>query len=209
MKSIDLQSWPRRSQYAFFRAVAQPHYSLTANVDVSYLMTTLKPAGVPVFNAVLFGIVAAANSVAELRTRFRDEQVVEHDVVHASVTVPINDDSFGFCDIEFVDEWHAFDARCRRAVEFARRQTELRDDVAHMDNWLFMSCLPWIDFSAMTNPVNGPDDCVPRITWGKIVQRGEDFEMPVAIQVHHALVDGLHLGRFYAALQQRLGVPLG
>jgi len=208
VKSIDLKTWPRRSQYAFFRNVAQPHFSLTSNVDATYLMVTLKPAGVSVFNATLFAIVGAANAVAALRMRFRAQRVIEHQIVHASVTVPIADDAFGFCDIEYTPDWREFDGRCTHAVERAKRQTELRDDVAHLDNWLYMSCLPWVDFTSMTNPVDGADDCVPRITWGKITQHGGNWRLPVAIQVHHALVDGLHLGRFYEALQHRLSMPL-
>ena len=49
---------------------------------------------------------------------------------------------------------------------------------------------------------------MPRITWGRISSRNDGWTMPVAVQVHHALVDGLHLGRFYDALQQRLSVSL-
>ncbi|MDH3713207.1 MAG: CatA-like O-acetyltransferase [Gammaproteobacteria bacterium] len=78
-----------------------------------------------------------------------------------------------------------------------------------MVDWLYMSCPPWVDFTPMTNPVNGPDDCVPRITWGKIVQHPGAWRLSVAIQVHHALVDGLHLGRFYEALRSRMMSPLG
>ena len=28
--------------------------------------------------------------------------------------------------------------------------------------------------------------------------------MPVSVEVHHALVDGLHVGRFYEAFQRRI-----
>ncbi|MDH3713208.1 MAG: hypothetical protein OET44_05080 [Gammaproteobacteria bacterium] len=78
------------------------------------------------FNATLFAIVGAANAVPELRMRFRAEQIIEHEIVNASVTVPIGDDSFGFCDIKYVDDWHVFDARCNDAVQRAKSQTELR-----------------------------------------------------------------------------------
>jgi chloramphenicol O-acetyltransferase type A len=78
-----------------------------------------------------------------------------------------------------------------------------------MDDWFYMSCLPWVDFTAMTNPVDGPDDCVPRVTWGKFVPHSGAWRLSVSVQVHHALVDGLHLGRFYETLQSRLTLPLG
>ncbi len=124
--------------------------------------------------------------------------------MHASVTVPIEDDQFAFCDIPFSPEWPTFDAACKAAVEQAKRQTELKDHVAHLDDWIYLSCLPWISFTGMTHPTGGRDDCIPRIAWGKMDRQGEMWRMPVAIQVHHALVDGLHIGRFFAELEQLL-----
>lgn len=204
MKIIDLDNWRRRSQFDFFRAVASPHFSLTATVDATRLVEDLKPRGISVFNGALFAIMAAANGVPELRTRFRGGQVIEHEVVHASVTVPIEDDRFAFCDIEFSPHWPDFDARCRKVVADAKRQTVIADKVAHRDDWIYLSCLPWISFTAMTNPTNGPDDCTPRISWGKLDRHGGAWHMPVAVEAHHALVDGIHVGKFYGELAQRL-----
>jgi chloramphenicol O-acetyltransferase type A len=201
---IDLETWPRRSQFEFFRGFANPHFSLTAQVDVTRLVEELKPEGVSVFNAVLFAVMGAANALPELRTRFRGDQVVEHEVVHASITVPIEDERFAFCDIEYAPDWPAFDARCQAAVEHARRQSVLIDHIAQRDDWIFLSCLPWVAFTSMTNPTSGPDDCVPRITWGRFERLGDSWRLPVCVEVHHGLVDGLHVGRFYQGLQQRL-----
>ncbi len=167
-------------------------------------MADLKPAGVSVFNATLFAVAAAANSVPELRMRFRRDEVIEHEVVHPSVTVPTDDHGFAFCDIEYSPDWRTFDARCSQAIEQARQQTALADNGAHEDHWLYLSCLPWIDFSGVTNPLNGPEDCIPRIAWGKITQQADRWRMSVAVQVHHALVDGFHAGRFFEALQDRI-----
>lgn len=208
MKVIDLETWPRRSQFAFFRGVANPHFSLTASIDATRLVEDLKPKGVSLFNAALFAIMAAANGVPELRTRFRGDRVIEHEVVHASVTVPIEDERFAFCEIEFSPDWPAFDARCRQAVADAKRQTVLEDRVAQRDDWIYLSCLPWVAFTAMTNPTNGPDDCTPRIAWGKFERQDGRWRLPVGVEAHHALVDGLHVGKFYQELARRLSDDL-
>ncbi|MBT3222360.1 MAG: hypothetical protein HN348_25075 [Proteobacteria bacterium] len=42
-----------------------------------------------------------------------------------------------------------------------------------------------------------PHDSVPRISWGKFVKEGSRTRMPLAVQVHYALVDGRHVGRFF------------
>lgn len=208
MKTIDLKTWPRASQFRFFRGVADPHFALTAAVDATRLMALDRPEGVSVFNAALHAIMSAANAVPELRTRFGGDEVREYDTVHASVTVPIEGERFAFCDIPYAPDWPTFDGNCRREVERAKRQDALRDDVAGAEDWIYLTCLPWLHFTAMTHPVDGPQDCIPRIGWGKIAPEGDGFRMPVAVQVHHALVDGLHVGRFFEALEERLARPL-
>lgn len=202
-RTLDLASWPRRGQYEFFRGLAQPHFSLCANVDATRLVSELKPAGVSPFHAALWCLLDAANAVPELRTRFRGDLVVEHEAVHASVTVPIGPEAFAFCSIRHDPDWPRFDAACAAAIEAARSQEALEENTTG-DEWIYLSCLPWLHFSAMTNPTGGPEDCVPRVTWGRFAEREGRWEIPVAVQVHHALVDGLHLGRFYEGVSRRL-----
>ncbi|MEX0343457.1 MAG: CatA-like O-acetyltransferase [Rhizobiaceae bacterium] len=204
MTPINVAHWPRKSQYLFFRTYRNPHFSVTADVDVTRLMTELKPKGVPVFNACLFAITGAANDVPEFRTRFDATHVYECETVGASVTVPIEDRKFAFCDIPWQRDWLMFDEACKREIEQARQQTDLKNKVAGQGNWIYMTCLPWVHLTAMTHPVSGPDDCIPRVAWGKISQTNGRWKMPVAVQVHHALADGLHVGLFFDALQARL-----
>lgn len=204
MTPINIAKWPRRSQYLFFRTYRNPHFSVTADVDVTRLMVDLKPSGTPVFNACLFAITGAANDVSEFKTRFDAKQVYQCDEVGASITVPIEDRKFAFCDIPWSADWLKFDEVCRQEIAAARQQSELKNKVAGEGGWIYMTCLPWVDLSAMTHPVSGPDDCIPRIAWGKITQNGGGWRMPVAVQVHHALADGLHVGLYFDALQNRL-----
>ncbi len=207
MRIIDLETWPRRSHYLFFRRYAKPQFALTAEIDVTYLMTDLKPAGISPFNAALFALTRAANRIPELRTRFRGDQVIEHEVINPSVTVPIDEERFAFCNIEYCADWPEFDRRCREAVQRAASQTELTDTTG--DQWLYLSCLPWTRLTAITNATNGPDDCMPRVVWGRIFESGTGWHMAVGLEAHHALVDGIHVGRFFAAVEDEVrAIPI-
>ena len=73
-----------------------------------------------------------------------------------------------------------------------------RDDLA------YLSCMPWLDYTSINNALPGPDDCIPRITWGKIVERDGRWEMAMTLEVHHALVDGEQVGAYFAAVQDAL-----
>ncbi|MEZ5812583.1 MAG: chloramphenicol acetyltransferase [Rhizobiaceae bacterium] len=204
MIPINLATWPRRSQYLFFRTYRNPHFSVTTNVDVTRLMGELRPKGTPVFNACLFAITGAANDVPEFRTRFNATQVFTCAEVGASVTVPIEDRKFAFCDVPWSPDWNTFNEACKQEIAAARQQTELKNKVAGDPNWIYMTCLPWVHMTAMVHPVSGQEDCIPRVAWGKIAQTNGRWQMPVAVQVHHALADGLHVGQFFEALQIRL-----
>ncbi len=204
MKTIDQTSWARASQYTYFRGIANPHFAITASVDVTYVMEELKPAGASPFNATLFALVQAANAVPEFRTRFRGDTVVEHEVVHPSVTVPIENDQFAFCDIDYAADWPTFNAACKAAVAEAKQQTALVDRVAHLDDRIHLTCVPWIAFTNLNHPGNGPDDCIPRIAWGRMTRDGKSWQTPVAVQVHHAVIDARHIGQFFTELEQRL-----
>jgi chloramphenicol O-acetyltransferase type A len=204
MKTINMATWPRKSQYDFFKHLPAPHFNITSNVDVSVLVNRRKSEDIALFNAVLYCIMTGANAVPEFRMRFRDDAVVEHEVVHASTTLPIDNDRFAFCSIEYAPEWGEFNTNCVSALEKARQQNQLQEHIDDTDEWIFLSCLPWMSFTALSNPNSGPNDCIPRISWGKVDGKGSSWTMPVSVQVHHALVDGLHVGRFYEALIQSL-----
>jgi len=199
-----MATWPRKSQFDFFKQLPAPHFSITSKVDVTPLVQLRKSEGTSLFNTVLFAIMTAANAVPELRLRFRADTVIEHDVVHASATVPTDGDRFAFCGIEYVPEWEVFNASCVDALEKAKQQNELQEHIDDSDEWIFLSCLPWMGFTSLFNPNGGPNDCIPRISWGKLNNQGYSWSIPVAVQVHHALVDGIHVGKFYKALAKNI-----
>ena len=64
--------------------------------------------------------------------------------------------------------------------------------------------MPWLDYTAINNALPGPQDCIPRVTWGRIVDHGGRFDMAMTLEVHHALVDGAQVGAYFAAVQDAL-----
>ena len=48
---------------------------------------------------------------------------------------------------------------------------------------------------------------MPRIAWGRVVERDDAAEVALSIQAHHALVDGLHLARFFARFEALAARP--
>jgi chloramphenicol O-acetyltransferase type A len=51
------------------------------------------------------------------------------------------------------------------------------------------------------------DDSIPRINWGSFKEHKEKTVMPLAVQVHHGLAGGYHLGNFFNQIQELLNDP--
>jgi len=204
MKTIDMNTWPRKSHYEHFKPQVSPHFAVTAEVDISDMVNMLKPKGTSMFVATMFCIMKAINAVPELRMRLRGEEVVEHETTHPSVTVPMEGDRFGFCYFEHTDDWKIFKQRAEEAIPEAENQTELKDGSTEIDHWAYLTCLPWITASFVQFPTDGPDDSIPRIGWSRFTRREGRTMQPVHVLAHHALVDGLHMGRFFQHLEASL-----
>jgi len=203
-KHIDIETWPRREAYEMFRDFGFPYFSITANVDVTALRAAAKEKKTSFTIGLVYVLSRAANAVPAFRQRMEGDEVVEYRVVHPSITVLADDDQFRFCSLRYADEFAQFAAGAKERIERARTASSVWSEPDRND-FLFMTSLPWIAFTAMVHPVPlDPPDSVPRFAWGKYEQRGGRTTMPLNVQVHHALLDGVHVGRYFELVQSLL-----
>ncbi len=67
----------------------------------------------------------------------------------------------------------------------------------------FVSANPRVSFTSFDlNVANMDNFFAPVFTMGKYYTQGDKVLMPLAIQVHHAVCDGFHVGRMLNELQQ-------
>jgi len=65
--------------------------------------------------------------------------------------------------------------------------------------------LPWISFTSFSHARNwGREDSVPKIAFGKFLKENQRTLLPFSVEVHHALMDGLHVGRYLSWLEEAL-----
>jgi len=204
---LELDGWPRRTHFDFFRRYEHPFWSVCVTVDVTRAHAACSaPGGPSFFVLTLHASLAAANQVPEFRQRLRGERVLVHDVVHGGSTVLLANDTFTFAYFDFKPDFATFAREAARILDATREGTGKLEPRPDRDDMLHYSVLPWIPFTSFTHARrHDREDSVPKIVFGKAQEDGGGrWSMPVAIDVHHALVDGLHAGRFLAGFQERL-----
>lgn len=209
MRRLDPRTFPRASAFAHYRGCAQPHMALTCEVDATEAVARARARGTSLFATVLHAASGAASAVPELRQRLRREPdgevVVEHAAVDPAFTVAVEGNRFAFASVPWVASLETFAAAVAAESERLRTEPELTPFEGVRDDVVYLSCLPWLRFTSLTHPVRDGDDTVPRIAWGRLAEAGGRWTVPVNVQVHHALVDGVHVGAFFAELERRLG----
>ena len=207
MRIINLEAWPRRKHFEVYNAFDYPHFNITAHIDITSLYPLVKQRQLSFSVSVVYLLARTANDMPEFRLRIRDSQVVEHDIVHPSPTVLADSGLFSFCTIPYSPYFAGFYPTAMQAIQRVR-QTIVLEDEPGQDDLLFMTSMPWVSFTGLMHPIHmHPADSVPRLAWGKFFREGERLKMPLSVQVHHALMDGLHAGIYYERVQAYLDEP--
>ena len=207
---LDLSTWPRRDAFEFFRRFDKPYFNVCTRVDVALLKQAVADRRVgSLALAYHFIALRLANALAPFRYRLDGERVRVHPVVHGSTTVLREDDSFGFADLDHDEDFAAFAERAAAAIA-ATRAGRLPfepkpDDTAR----IHFTTLPWMHFTSFSHARNwGREDSVPKLAFGRIDADGARAWMPLSVEVHHALMDGLHVGQFVQGFEAALVDPM-
>ena len=204
MKTIPLEGWPRREHYQFFRNFDYPYFSLCADMDISVFLPLIKEENISFTASMMYLIARVANGIPEFRQRVREGDPVEYPVVHPSATILSRDDLFTFCTVKYEPDFRNFVRQTEEEIALVKDQPGLEEKIQD-DSMLFMTSIPWISFTSFHHPLKlNPADSVPRFAWGKYRQVRDAVLMPLAVQGHHALMDGLHAGLFYQEFQRLL-----
>lgn len=207
MKIINPATWKRRDHYNLYKNLAYPYLNISANVNIDNLFNWSKKNKISLFSCIAYLTSRAANQIPELRMRIRAEQVVEHPIVHPSFTVLTDDDTFGFATIQYSPDFSKFHQNVTAGIEATKKNPTIHDEPGR-DDMIFLTTMTWVSFTQITHPLPlNPPDSFPRITWGKFFDQGQQRSMPLSLLANHALVDGLHVGKFFELVQTWMDKP--
>jgi chloramphenicol O-acetyltransferase type A len=202
MKEINIKNWKRKKQYDFFNEYEDPFFNVTANIDVTNLYKFCKNHNLSFSLACIFVAIKSINEIPEFKLRFKDKKVVSFDKINIGSTILNEDNTFSFCNfvlktsiVEFIKEGSKVIENHRKGVKFDPQENEI--GIVHC------STLPWISFTSFKHARNGDERTkgIPKIVFGKRFDENEVKKIPFSVEVHHALMDGLHVGILYEKMQ--------
>jgi chloramphenicol O-acetyltransferase type A len=201
-----MQTWSRREHFELFNTYGYPHWGISANVDMTAFFPAVKERGYSFTIAIVYVITRASNAIPEFRYRIREDKVVEHEIVNAGFTFLTDEDTFSFCFVDYDENFSVFATEAEERIAYVKEQRGVKE--LPPDNVLYMTSIPWVSFTSFLHPMRlQPEDSIPRFVWGKCFEEGELIKMPLGVQGHHAVMDGIHVGRFYAEVEKYLQQP--
>jgi len=205
---LDIANWSRRELFEFFIGYTNPYFNVCTSLDVTALLAFVRDRpGVKISLAIHYFALRIANEIEPFRYRLKDEKVIVYDVINGGTTVLLPNESFTYAYFDYQRDFERFLANIGKAVDDVRTgsgalQPTMRDDV------IYHTTLPWISFTSFAHArTKGRGDSIPRIVFGKFTEQNERMMMPISVEVHHALMDGLHVGRYLNRLEEALAAP--
>jgi chloramphenicol O-acetyltransferase type A len=205
---LDVTTWARRDLFEFFRGYDNPYFNICTRLDVTRLLTLLRHRPeVSVSLTYHYFALRIANELEPFRYRLRDGQVLIHEVIHGGTTVLLANESFAFAYFNYQEDFGKFIVAAQQAVNIVRSgEGGLTPDVG--DNRIHFTTLPWVSFTSFSHARNwNSGESVPKIAFGKFIKDNERALLPISVEVHHALMDGLHVGRYLTQLEEALAEP--
>ncbi len=200
---LDLTTWNRKEHFEFFRVFDEPFFGITTAVDFTQGYQKIKDKGYPYFLYYLHKSLQAANAIEAFRYRIEDDQVFLYDQIHASPTIGREDHTFGFSFMEYEEDFEIFIAKAQKQIAEVKNSTGLRhtDNTKRLDT-IHYSSIPWYSFTGLTHARHFHfKDSIPKISFGKYTRENGKLHLPIAINVHHGLMDGYHIGLYLEKFQ--------
>lgn len=194
---IDFETWERKDFYKHFIDDVVCTYSTTVNLDI----TNLK--NVRLYPTIIWLLTNVVNQMPEFRTAITKEGVGIYDEMHPAYTI-FDKENKNFSGIwtefnldykVFLDAYELDIAKYTSSKEYAPKPNR-------PDNSFDISMIPWFTFTSFNLNIFGDGKyLLPIFTLGKYFDDNGKRLIPLSIQVHHAVCDGYHIGKFVETLQ--------
>ena len=191
--------------FEFFSSYELPRFNLIFDLDVTKLVNETKQGHQSFYLSLMHLIVIEMNTIENFQYRIDDQGVMRSPITHVSFTDKMSDGKrFKMVPCPLLNERDAF-------ISLAKETSRLQGDTFFVPkaetilSTVYVTSFPWGKFSGFTHATKlGPKDSVPRMSWSQYVDDSHKKILSLSIEVHHALIDGYHVGLLLKQIQDKL-----
>jgi len=205
MHKIDIEKWDRKNTYNFFKDIDVPRYLMTFDLDVTNFYRYVKKNKYSFYLAFIFIVINQMNAIENFRYRFIDKEPYLFDATHPSFTDRIEkSENFKIVSVLMEDEIEKF-MNIAKLTSKNQGNLFINADMEKRNDLVYITTFPWAKYTQVSHAHQFDKyDAIPKLVWGKFEEVSQRLIMPFSIEVHHAFVDGLHVGKLINLLQEKL-----
>lgn len=201
--SIDIDNWDRKPYFEHFMKSARCTYSIVSDVEITALLHEIRLRKVKLYPALIYIITTVVNRHREFRTCFDESGNLGYwDEMNPGYTVfHRENETFSSIWTEYDEDFSRFHASYTEDIEEYGNVPEFTPKGEPAGTFP-VSAVPWVSFTGFNlNVYDNGRYLLPIFTVGKYYERDGKTFIPMAVQVHHAVCDGYHAGRFIGEVQ--------
>ena len=200
MREANPQSTSRAQAFELWMKAPNPMVTFFKTVDVTRLVRMSRKKGYK-FNMLLdWCIGKAASTIKEFYLLPVGDKLMQYDNLAVNTIVKNNTGEVSSCDILYTDDIDQFN---RQYLEYTSMVAESRNDRDLSGECMVIGTSAIIDTEI--DGAVGMNSGIfnnPFLIWGRYRKKCLRYKLPISIQFHHTQMDGAHVGKFLANLQE-------
>ena len=207
-RKINMETWPRREHFQYYRNTVVCGYSLTARVDVTEALDFARRAEKRFYGCLLYAAARSVNEMDEMRMMVTPEgEPGIWDVVHPNFTV-FHEGDKTFTDLwtEYVPDFPSFYQGFAQVLEEYGDCHGIKGRPGQPGNFFCASCVPWLDYTGYATHSAGAPALFPILTFGRFTSENGRYTLPVTLTISHAAADGYHASQLFQKLEENFRI---
>jgi chloramphenicol O-acetyltransferase type A len=203
-KTINFEKWERNEHFIHFDQKQNCFISLTSEINIKKVLNKIKKRNYNFYRSFIYIVSKAVNSIENFKIGQDENGNIGFYETIFPLYLLFHDDTKTFsCAVaEYNDNFELFYENISK--DFDKYKNDHRHYLMDIPkNVFYTSCLPWIKYTGLN--VATPIDkkhYAPFISWGKYEKEKNKINMPITVQINHAVADGYHIALLINEIQK-------
>lgn len=204
-KYINIDNWKRKEYFYYYYKNVKCTFTMNTELDITELIENLKDKNIKLYPVLIYLLSRIVNKYTEFRMCMdKNGKLGYWENMKPAYTV------FNKKKETFFNLWSDYDENFSKFYNNYLKDKKLYENSesmfpkGEMPPYTFsISIIPWVNFTGFNlNIYSDGSYLLPIFTFGKYMKKNDKIIIPLSIQVHHAVCDGFHAGRFFNELQE-------